>query len=72
MDSTLEKFSSQLDRQVLTELREYAKQSNQRMSSILTEAVSSHLQRVRIRPVFRQAMDEILEQNSELLSRLAK
>jgi uncharacterized membrane protein YheB (UPF0754 family) len=72
MDSTLEKFSSQLDRQVLTELREYAKQSNQRMSSILTEAVSSHLQRVRIRPVFRQAMDEILEENSELLSRLAK
>ena len=72
MGKSLEKFSSQLDCQVLAELREYARQSNQRISSILTEAVSSHLQRVRIRPLFRQAMDEILEENSELLSRLAK
>lgn len=72
MDNTLEKFSSQLDRDVLAELREYARESNQRISSVLTEAVSSHLQRVRVRPVFRRAMDEILEENSELLSRLAK
>jgi glutamate-1-semialdehyde aminotransferase len=72
MDNTLEKFSSQLDRDVLAELREYARESNQRISSVLTEAVSSHLQRVRVRPAFRRAMDEILEENSELLSRLAK
>lgn len=66
------KFSSQMDKQVLAELREYAKESNRRISTILSEAVSLHLRNVRIRPAFRGAMEEVLENNSDLLSRLAR
>jgi hypothetical protein len=61
-----------MDKEVLAELREYAKETNKQISTILTEAVSSHLRSVRIRPAFRQAMDEVLEENSDLLERLAR
>jgi len=72
MSTELDKFSSQLDAQVLAELREYARASNQRISDILTEAVSAHLQRVRLRPAFRDAADSVIRDNRELLKRLAK
>ena len=66
------KFATQIDEDVLKELREYADQSKKSISSIVTEAVEEHLKRVRVRPVFRSAMDEVLAENSDLLKRLAK
>jgi len=72
MKIRLEKFSSQMDPNVLAELRRYASESNQQISAILTEAVSIHLRTVRLRPVFRDAVAQVLDENADLLSRLAR
>lgn len=72
MGTDLVKFSSQMDRQVLAELRDYARQSNRRIADILTEAVTAHLQQMRVRPAFRDAAETIVSENQELLSRLAR
>ncbi len=72
MSEQLEKFSSQMDRKVLAELRRYAKESNQQISVVLTEAVSVHLQTVRLRPAFRKAAATVLDENADLLTRLAR
>lgn len=71
MAHDLEKFSSQMDKEVLAELREYSRESNRQISGILTEAVSSYLESVRLRPAFREAANEVLDENRELLQRLA-
>jgi len=66
------KFATQIDEEVLDELRSYAKTSGRSISSVVSEAVEEYLKRVRIRPAFRDAMSEVLEDHSELLKRLAK
>ena len=68
----MEKFSSQMEAQVLAEIRRYATESNQRLSDVLTEAAKAHLQKVQVRPAFRQAAEEVLEEDAELLKRLAR
>lgn len=72
MSSELEKFSSQMDSDVLNELRSYARSSNTRIADILSEAVRSYLDQVRVRPAFHEAADAVIEENAELLERLAK
>ncbi len=66
------KFSSKIDESTLKKLRSYAKQNNRNISDVLSEAVSDHLDRVSVRPVFRNAADRVLQDNNELLKRLAK
>ena len=66
------KFSSKIESSVLKELRSFAQESKRSISDLLTEAVSSHLQDIRVRPAFRKAMTEVLEENDELLKRLAR
>lgn len=66
------KFSSKLDEAVLSELREYAQDSGRSIASVLTEAVEEYLQRAKVRPAFRAAVDEVLDEHDELLSRLAR
>lgn len=66
------KFSTQIDEQVLKDLKEFASSSEYSISKIVTDAVSEYLQKVRVRPVFRQAMEDVIEDNKELLERLAK
>jgi hypothetical protein len=66
------KFATQIDDQVLDELREYANTSGRRISSVVSEAVAEYLDRIRVRPAFRRAADEVIAGNEELLSRLAK
>lgn len=66
------KFATQIDDLVLSQLRQYAKTSGKSISSVVSEAVAEYLDRVRVRPAFRQAADEVVAQNEELLSRLAK
>lgn len=66
------KFSSKIEHQVLDELRRFAKDSGRSMSSILTEAVAEYLARARVRPVFLEATEQVLNEHDELLTRLAK
>jgi predicted transcriptional regulator len=67
-----EKFASQLDGELLKSLREHAEASGSSISSLLDNAVREYLERVHVRPAFRSAMDEVLEEHGELLERLAR
>jgi hypothetical protein len=66
------KFAFQMDARVLNELRQYAKENDRTLSDVLTRAVNEFLQRARVRPAFRKASDEVLDEHEELLRRLAK
>ncbi len=66
------KFATQIDESVLNDLKQFAKISDRNISSVVTEAVSDYLQKVKLRPAFSNAMDEVLNEHSELLTRLAK
>jgi vacuolar-type H+-ATPase subunit H len=67
-----EKFASQMDAELLQSLRAHADASGRSISSLLDDAVREYLERVRVRPAFRAAMDEVLEDHDELLERLAR
>jgi len=66
------KFATQIDEKVLKDLKSYAAQTDRSISSVVTEAVAEYLQRSKVRPAFKSAMDEVLNDHEELLSRLAK
>jgi len=66
------KFSSKIDDDVLAELRAYAAETGRSISSVLTDAVREHLERARVRPAFREAAEEVMDEHAELLERLAK
>lgn len=66
------KFATQLDAKVIKDLREFAAQADRSISGVVSEAVAEYLQRRRLRPAFRSAMDEVLADHDELLGRLAK
>ena len=68
----VKKFATQMDEKVLKDLRTYVNEADRSISSVVTEAVSEYLQRSKLRPAFRNAMDEILDDHQELLKRLAK
>lgn len=71
MDST-EKFSSVMSKKLLRELRTHAAESKKAISTLLDEAVSEYLNRVRVRSIFMSSADSVLDRHSELLKRLAK
>ena len=66
------KFATQIDEQVLRDLKKYVEESDRSISGVVTEAVADFLQKVRVRPMFRSAMEDVLNEHAELLSRLAK
>lgn len=66
------KFATQLDESTLAELRAYARNSGRSISSVVNEAVGEYLARTQLRPAFRSAMDEVLDDHAELLDRLAR
>lgn len=68
----LVKFATQVDAKVLNDLRAVAKETDQTISKLVTEALAAHIQRVRVRPAFRRAMDQVLDEHDELLRRLAR
>ncbi len=61
-----------MDEPTLEDLRAYAKSTGRSISGVVTEAVGEYLKRASVRPAFRSAMDEVLEEHTELLNRLAK
>lgn len=66
------KFASTMDSDVMDALREHAASTGRSISSILECAVTEHLDRVRVRPAFRAAVDQVLDEHDELLARLAR
>jgi uncharacterized membrane protein YheB (UPF0754 family) len=66
------KFATQIDEKVLEDLKSFAKQTDRSISKIVTEAVHEYLSKAQVRPAFRKAMNEVLDEHSELLNRLAK
>jgi hypothetical protein len=72
VDMAKRKFATQIDDQVLDELRAYASASGRRIGSVVSEAVAEYLGRVQVRPAFREAADEVIGDNEELLRRLAR
>lgn len=66
------KFATQLDEKVLKDLKSFVEQTDRSISSVVNEAVAEYLTRAKVRPAFRSAMDEVLDEHAELLKRLAK
>ena len=66
------KFATQIEESTLEDLRAYAKSTGRSISVVFTEAVGEYLNRASVRPAFRSAMSEVLEDHAELLKRLAK
>jgi hypothetical protein len=66
------KFATQIDETVLKDLKAYVANADRSISSVVSEAVAEYLARVKVRPAFRKAMDEVLNEHAELLERLAK
>ena len=71
MDTT-EKFSTKMNKEVLAKLRDYASTSDRSISLIVSEAVAEYLSRVEVRPSFRNAVEDVIRENEELLKELAK
>ena len=68
----LKKFATQIDESTLEDLRTYARNTGRSISGVVSEAVGEYLKRANVRPAFRSAMDEVLEDHAELLDRLPK
>lgn len=66
------KFATKISEETLREIRAYATESKLTISSIVDQALSAHIQLVQIRPAFRSAVAQVIEQHSETLRRLAK
>lgn len=69
---TAQKFATQIEAEVLREVRAVAKETGQSISKLVEDALIEHLRRVRVRPAFRDAMTEVLDEHAEVLARLAK
>ncbi len=68
----LAKFATQVDQAVLKEIRSHAKEQGIHLSKIVTIALRDYLKNSQLRPAFRSAMDEVMDDHSELLKRLAQ
>lgn len=66
------KFSTKMEVVVLERLRDYATSSGRPIAQIVSEAVAEYLGRVEVRPAFRQAVDDVVRENEELLKELAR
>lgn len=66
------KFATQIDEKVLRDLKSYVKAADRSISSVVNEAVAEYLERSKVRPAFRNAMEEVMSDHAELLKRLAK
>lgn len=61
---------TQIDERVLKDLKSYAGQTGRSISSLVTEAVAEYLLRVKVRPAFRMATNEVVDEHADLLKRL--
>ena len=61
-----------MEEQTLEELRQFAKQENRDISSLLTEAVQDLLLKKRVKPIFKKAANEAFLEFDEALEELSK
>jgi hypothetical protein len=66
------KFSSKMDAKVLKSLRAHAAREGRTVSAVLTVAAEEYLERAALRPAFRKAAREVLDEHADLLERLAR
>jgi uncharacterized membrane-anchored protein YjiN (DUF445 family) len=66
------KFATQIEDSVLKDLKTYANLTDKSISKIVTEAIAEHIKKAQVRPAFKTAMNAVLDENKELLKRLAK
>lgn len=66
------KFSSKMDANVLKRLRAHAAREGRTVSAVLTAAAEEYLERAVVRPAFREASRDVLDEHAELLERLAR
>lgn len=66
------KFSSKMDAKVLKGLRAHAEREGRTLSAVLTAAAEEYLSRMAVRPAFRKAAREVIDEHAELLERLAR
>ncbi len=68
----VKKFATQIDEAVLKDLKNFVKATDRSISGVVNDAVKEYLGKAQLRPAFRSAMDEVIEDHAELLKRLAK
>ena len=66
------KFATQLDSEVAADLRRFAAETDRSISRIVSDAVAEYLAKYQVRPAFRTALDEVVTDHAEVLTRLAK
>ena len=66
------KISSKVEESVWNEFREFAAESHQNISGLLTEALRDYLQKRRVRPVVLSHLEQSMTDNDELGRLLAK
>ncbi|MFM8412962.1 MAG: CopG family transcriptional regulator [Alphaproteobacteria bacterium] len=66
------KFSSKMAVEVLEGLKAHAAREGRTLSAVLTTAAEQYLQRATLRPAYRRAAKEVLDEHAELLERLAR
>jgi len=66
------KISSKVEEQVWIDLKQFAGESHQQVSGLLTEAISEYLQRRRIRPAVIAHLEDSMRDNDKLGHLLAK
>ncbi len=66
------KISSKVEEEAWNELREYARESHQNISGLLTEAITEFVRRKRVRPVVLDHLEKSMDENEELGRLLAR
>ncbi len=66
------KISSKVEEAVWDELKEFAQESHQNISGLLTEAISEYIHRRRVRPAVMEHLKDSMDENEELGKLLAK
>ena len=66
------KISSKVDERAWNELREFAKESHQSISGLLSEAISEYVTRRRVRPVVLKHLEDSIADNERLGQLLAE
>ena len=66
------KISSKVDETVWNELREYARESHQNISGLLSEAIREYITRRRVRPVVLKHLEDSVADNERLGKLLAE
>ena len=66
------KISSKVEESAWKNLRELAKESNQSISGVLTEAIEDYLRRHRVRPEVMKHLEDSMNEHESLGQKLAQ